>query len=270
MKVIGTGLSGTIGRKLDKDILPAQLILGSGKLADYFDPNQSPLTLIHLGGIVGEAKVSQDLSHSRLINVDETLNLAKEVIEKFGGRFVHISSSHVYGPGCVALSEDSSYNPQSNYAIQKMLAEQLLLDYFGENHPHLVILRVFSVLGWDVADFTLGGLVKRILSGSNESISNSDDLRDFMTPTSIAKVLSIIAKDSQLSGIFNVCTGNGITVGEAVRSMFKVKDFRELPNQIQPGRSNAPQIIGDNTKLLRTGLDLDLVWDPINDLAKNQ
>lgn len=269
MKLIGTGLSGTIGRKLDKEVLPARIILGSGKLVDHFDPNQSTVTLIHLGGIVGEAKVSHDLSHSKLINVDETLNLALEVIEKFEGRFIHISSAHVYGSGRSVLSEDSPYNPQSNYATQKMLAEQLLLEHFGENHPQLVILRVFSVLGWDVADFTLGGLVKRILSGSSEAISNSDDIRDFMTPTSIAKVISIIARDSQLSGIFNLCTGSGITVGEAVRSMLKVKDFQELPNQIQPGNSNAPQIIGNNTKLVKTGLDLDLGWDPVSDLANN-
>jgi len=266
MKLIGTGLSGTIGRKLDKEVLPARVILGSGKLVDYFDPTESPVTLIHLGGIVGEAKVSHDLSHSKLINVDETLNLAREVIEKFDGRFIHISSSHVYGSGRSVLSEDSPYNPQSNYATQKMLAEQSLFEHFGENHPQLVVLRVFSVLGWDVADFTLGGLVNRILAGSNESILNSDDIRDFMTPTSIAKVISIVAKDSQLSGIFNVCTGSGLSVGEAVRSMFKVKNFQPLPDQIQPGNSTTPVIIGSNSKLLETGTKLELIWDPYGDL----
>jgi nucleoside-diphosphate-sugar epimerase len=266
MKVIATGLSGTIGKKVDKDIEPAQVVLGSEKLSDYFISNHTPVTLIHLGGIVGEAKVSEDLTYSKLINVDETFKLACEVIENFGGRFIHISSSHVYGPAQSALSEISPYNPQSNYATQKMLAEQLLLNHFGENHEKLLILRVFSVLGWDVSGFTLGGAVNRILSGSSELVTNSDDVRDFMTPTSIAKSISVIAKDSQISGIFNLCVGQGITVGEAVRSMFKVKNFQEHPNQIQRGTSSAPQIIGDNTKLMKTGIDLDLKWDPSNDL----
>ena len=259
-------MSGTIGKKLDQDIQPAQLVLGDGKLDDHFDSNQTALTLIHLGGIVGEVKVSRDLAYSKKINVDETLRLAKDVIEDFGGRFIYISSSHVYGSDQSTLSESSPLNPQSNYAIQKMQAEQFLLDHFGGNHPQLVILRVFSVLGWDVADFTLGGAVKRILLGSRESIANSQDVRDFMTPTSIAKSISIIAKNSQISGVFNLCTGIGISVGEAVRSMLVIKNHQELPNQIQLGNSNTPQIIGNNAKLLETGLDLDLKWDPINDL----
>ena len=267
MRLIATGLSGTIGRKLDKDIWPAQLVLGSGKLSDHFDKRILPISLIHLGGIVGEPKVSLDLSHSKNINVNETLKLAQEVVEDFKGRFIHISTSHVYGPEQSALSEKSPYNPQSNYALQKMLAEKSLLDYFGENHPDLVILRVFSVLGWDMADFTLGGAVKRILSGSNESISNSDDVRDFMTPTSVARAISVIARDTQFSGVYNLCTGTGITVGEAVRSMFKIKNFQERPNQIQLGKSNAPQIVGDNKKIINTRLDLDLKWDPASDLS---
>ena len=266
MKVIATGLSGTIGKKLDQDIGPANIVLGSSKLSDNFNSRQAPVTLIHLGGIVGEAKVSQNLSQSKRINVDETLNLAREVIEDFGGKFVHVSSSHVYGSDQSLLSETSPYNPQTNYAMQKMLAEKLLLEHFGENHPKLIVLRVFSVLGWDVADFTLGGVVNRILSVSNDSIINSEDVRDFMTPTSIARSISEIAKDSEISGVFNLCTGKGITVGEAVRSMFKIKNFQELPNQIQLGKSSSPRIIGDNTKIIESGLDLDLNWNPINDL----
>jgi nucleoside-diphosphate-sugar epimerase len=266
MRLIATGLSGTIGRKLDQDIRPAQVVLGTDKLSDHFDKSAVPVSLIHLGGIVGEAKVSLDLSYSKQINVDETFRLAREVIEDFKGRFIHISTSHVYGSELLTLPEKSSYNPQTNYATQKMLAEESLLDYFGENHPGLVILRVFSVLGWDMPDFTLGGAVKRILSGSNESIANSGDIRDFMTPTSIAKAISIIAKESTISGVYNLCTGTGITVGEAARSMFRIKKFQERPGQIRLDKSNAPHIVGDNTKITNTGLDLDLKWDPVSDL----
>jgi hypothetical protein len=69
MKIIATGLSGTIGRKLDNDIESAQLVLGSGKLRDIYEPKSNSITLIHLGGIVGESSVSQDLAHSKKINV---------------------------------------------------------------------------------------------------------------------------------------------------------------------------------------------------------
>jgi nucleoside-diphosphate-sugar epimerase len=263
---MATGLTGTLGKKMNSNVLPANVILGTGKLSDYLDPKKEPITLIHFGGIVGESKVSQDLQYSKKINVDATVRLAQEVIEVFGGRFIHISSSHVYGPQESTITESTPYNPQSNYAKQKMLAEQELLNRLGQNHPQLVILRIFSVLGWDVADFTLGGAVNRILLGSDESIAFSDDIRDFMTPTSIAKAVWTVAEDDELSGIFNLCTGSGMSVGAAVGEMLKIKNCHEKLNQIKPGNSNVPIILGSNRKLLDTGLDLNLKWDPIDDL----
>ena len=266
MKYLATGLTGTLGKKMNNNVLPAKIILGSGKLSDYFDPKKETITLINFGGIVGESKVSQDLQYSKKINVDATVRLAEEVVEVFGGNFIHISSSHVYGPQESIITESSPYNPQSNYAKQKMLAEQELLSRLGENNPQLVILRIFSVLGWDVADFTLGGAVNRILLGSDENISFCDDVRDFMTPTSIAKAVWTIANDEEVSGIFNLCTGSGMSVGAAVEEMLKVKNRHEKLNQLKPGNSHAPIIVGSNTKLLKTGLDLNLTWDPISDL----
>jgi len=269
MKLIATGLSGTIGRKLNSAIQPAQIVLGSSRLCDYFNPGQEPLTLVHLAGIVGELKVKEDFTYSKKINVDETFLLAREVIEDFRGRFIHISSSHVYGANSSNVTESTPYNPQSYYASQKMLAEQKLIEYFGEGNPQLVILRVFSVLGWDVDEFTLGGLVKRILEGSREEIFNGDDVRDFMTPTSIAEVIATIAESRHISGIFNLCTTNGIKVGDAVRSMFNIMRFEDSYNQIRTGNSQNPYIVGNNRKLLETGIKINLVWNPIDDLQKN-
>ena len=266
MKIIATGLTGTIGRKIDRSITSAKLVLGSEKLNDFFDPSDGPVTLIHLGGVVGESKVSEDLEFSRYINVDETLRLAREVIEVFAGKFIHISSSHVYGSQSFPITEQSPYNPKSNYAKQKMEAEIGLLNYFGESHNQLTILRVFSVLGWDVADFTLGGAVKRIHSGSSEAISNTDDIRDFMTPTSIARAISNISRSRDLAGVYNLCTGMGISVGEAVRDMFDIKNYEQGYLQLLPGISDAPYLVGDNTKLRNSGLNLELNWDPAGDL----
>jgi nucleoside-diphosphate-sugar epimerase len=266
MRLLASGLSGTIGRKMDKSFEPAQVILGTTKLRDHIQKQKEPVALVHLAGIVGESKVKEDLAHSQKINVDETFLLAREVIEDFNGKFIHISSSHIYGPSISILNEESSYNPQSHYATQKVLAEQKLTDYFGKDNHRLVILRVFSVLGWEVDDFTLGGLVRRVMAGSKETISFSDDVRDFMTPTSIAGAISKIAKIDDISGIYNLSTGVGIKVSDAVRSMFEVMKIHEPYGQLTPGNSLVPYLVGDNQKLLATGVNVDLLWNPTNDL----
>jgi nucleoside-diphosphate-sugar epimerase len=265
MRLIATGLTGTIGRKLSNEVQSARIRLGDEKLGDHFAHNEEPLTLIHLGGIVGEGKVSQNLELSERINVGETIKLAREVIENLGGRFIHISSSHVYGPHTGDLFEESPMNPQSKYAEQKMRAEQELTSHFGVEHPQLVILRVFSVLGWDVASFTLGGAIKRILEGSSERIASSDDVRDFMTPTSIAKVIYEVAKSHEINGVFNLCTGKGISVREAVSTMVSIKNFELESNQLESGFSKSPRIVGSNTKILSRNLAIELAWEPAND-----
>ena len=266
MRLLATGLSGTIGRKMDKSFEPAQVILGTTKLRDHIQKQKEPAALVHLAGIVGESKVKEDLAYSQKINVDETFLLAREVIEDFNGKFIYVSSSHIYGPSTSIVNEESSYNPQSHYATQKVLAEKKLIDYFGKDNHRLVILRVFSVLGWEVDDFTLGGLVRRVMAGSKEIISFGDDVRDFMTPTSIAGAISKIAKIDDISGIYNLSTGVGIKVSDAVRSMFEVMKIHEPYGQLIPGNSLVPYLVGDNQKLLATGVNVDLLWNPTNDL----
>jgi nucleoside-diphosphate-sugar epimerase len=269
MRLLATGLSGTIGRKMDKSFEPAQVILGTTKLRNHIQKQKAPVVLVHLAGIVGESKVKEDLAHSQKINVDETFLLAREVIEDFNGKFIHISSSHIYGPSNSIVNEEFSYNPQSHYAAQKVLAEQKLIEYFGKDNHQLVILRVFSVLGWEVDDFTLGGLVRRVMAGSKEIISFGDDVRDFMTPTSIAEAISNIAKFDDISGIYNLSTGVGIKVSDAVRSMFEVMKIQEQYGQLTPGNSLVPYLVGDNQKLLATGVNVDLLWNPTNDLPNS-
>ena len=266
MRLLATGLSGTIGRKIDKSFEPAQIVLGTTKLRDHIESKKERVVLVHLAGIVGEYKVKEDLTYSQKINVDETFLLAREVIEDFNGKFIHISSSHVYGPNTSIVNEVSPHNPQSHYAAQKALAEQKLIDYFGKDNQQLIILRVFSVLGWEVDDFTLGGLVRRVMDGSKEIISNSDDVRDFMTPTSIAAAISTIAKFDDISGIYNLSTGVGIKVSDAVRSMFNVLKIQERYGQLTPGNSSVPYLVGDNRKLMATGVNVDLSWNPASDL----
>ena len=265
MMLLATGLSGTIGRKISCEVKPSKVTLGKDRLDNFLEPGQQKITLIHLGGIVGESNVSSNLIYSHKINVDATLELAREVIEVFGGRFVHISSSHVYGTSNSALKENDMCNPITNYGHQKMLAEQKLFSHFGEDHPGLVILRVFSVLGWDVADFTLGGAAKRILNGSKETIKHSDDVRDFMTPGTVATAVTAIAKDQRISGLYNLSTGIGTSVGDAVRSLFMAKNFNVDVGQIVPGFSQTPYIVGDNSKITRAGLNSKLLWDPTED-----
>ena len=61
------------------------------------------------------------------------------------------------------------------------------------------------MLDWDVAAFTLGRAIKNLaISSSDFKLSNSDDVRDFLTPKLIASVLTRISHNTSISGIINL------------------------------------------------------------------
>jgi nucleoside-diphosphate-sugar epimerase len=220
-------------------------------------------TIIHLAGIVGPANVKQDLTESFKINVTNTVEFAERSLEAGVSKFVFASTCHVYGGSSTPISEDHFVEPQNLYAEQKLKAEIALRNLFLNSAAQLAIIRVFSVLDWDCKDFTLGGLFRRIAGDDKTSlIYNGDDERDFLTPKSIADILERIASEDGLSGIWNLSSGNPLTVREAAFRMLSDVIGQSLSERIIPGRSDLPRVIGDNQKLRDALPDLKLKWNP--------
>jgi hypothetical protein len=123
--------------------------------------------------------------------------------------------------------------------------------------------RVFSVLDWDVADFTLDGAIKNLtISSSDFKLSNSDDVRDFLTPKLIAGVLTITSHNTSISGIINLLSTCGTTIREAARKMLVKSGFKFPSERVLAGNSIKPYIVGDNSKLISYFSNLELIWQP--------
>jgi nucleoside-diphosphate-sugar epimerase len=255
MLIYATGTSGTLGKHLSTDVHPLDFRL-EHMTNDLFEVNLHPFQLIHLAGVVGGGVVNDDPEYSFNINVTKTLELAERANTNGLERFIYISSSHVYGWSEKDLTEDDATNPLSLYAEQKVEAEMTLSSYFSTEPEKLLILRVFSVLDFGTAPISLGGAVDRIVTGKNsKKIECSSDLRDFMTPTSIAGVVMDLATKPRISGTFNICTSKQMTVKDAAGSLLRSKNI--LTYQ---GYSSSPRIVGSNKKLLSIIPDHNFVW----------
>ena len=188
LKILATGTTGTIGKHFS-GVVPLSI-----NLLDDFNPIEPSLfnsssVVLHAAGIVGNEAVSKDINVSRKINIDGTKKLAEISRDSSISRFVYVSSSHVYAPSDGLLLESSKVDPVGAYAEQKIEAEQAVVEVFKETPEKLCIVRVFSVLDWDVADFTLGGAIKKL------TISNSDfKLSNNFKKSSGALIPSIFAK----------------------------------------------------------------------------
>jgi len=257
-KILATGISGTIGSKLPNNVLPLTLDLSS---EFTLDPELTKAkVVIHLAGVVGNVNVLKNPDYAYQVNVVGTMNLAKMIANYTDAKFIYVSSSHVYKKSLEKHLESSVVEPISVYAEQKARGEQEVIEIFKNYPERLIIIRVFSLLDWTLPDFTLGGMARKIyLSQSKNKIKFSDDVRDFLSSRDVANGIYRISTDEYASGVINLCTE--ISVGRAIEEMFSQTNFEGIRALLEPGNSETPYIVGDNTKFLELFPDQNLKWN---------
>ena len=245
-KIFATGKTGTIGKCLGESV--SELELDLLKVSDCkVDLGQR--TIIHLASVVEARKIQVNRSLAEAVNVDGTLKLAEKALADGCTRFVFASTSHVYASKKSSIREFDSISPASEYAQQKRDAEIGLLKIFSKDLSRLLIMRIFSVIGLSMKEYTLGGAANRILRDEkNIFIRNSSDIRDFMTPEQVASALLEVSKNETISEpILNLCTGKPSTVEHAVRKLIGEKSKMDLDTFFLPGFSKTPVFVGDNS-----------------------
>jgi nucleoside-diphosphate-sugar epimerase len=258
LKLVSSGLTGTIGVHLSKhEIHPLNQRLDS--LSNTVNLEKGD-TYFHLGGIVGPSKVKENFNLSKEINVESVKKLAAISRERELKRFVYISTSHVYMKSIANIREDDQVEPINIYAEQKLAAEEILRNVFSDSPEKLVILRVFSILGWDTKEFTLGGAVRRLHEDSGFTLNNGDDVRDFLTPKQAAEAIYQVGRTDKVAQTINICTGAGISIVEAARKMLLSKGDTASISRVHGGVSDIPRIVG-NPAVLNTILGINLKWE---------
>ncbi len=249
--VFATGTSGTIGRHLLDRV---GTISFTDFCRDLYLPSQLDLadsTVVHLGGVIGARAVESDPSLAREVNVSKTVEFARLCIDKGVKRFVYVSTAHVYKPSDSPVNEERALEPSSEYASQKLLAEQALSKLSNDFGFDFVSLRLFSVLSLDGKPDTLGARVARAIeSGAPLFVPFAADCRDFLSPRVYADlIMQIATKDSVDHGVVNVGSGKALSVEEAVRRLLKSTNAMDLVIEFDSRFSAIPQLVADNLRL---------------------
>lgn len=172
MKVLITGANGFVGRALVQKFseLPLYEItlvlrsLGAYKDSEYtifkIDNLDSAVNfsyalknvevVVHIAARAHILKEdsSNPLEEFNKINVDGTLNLAKQALNNGVKRFIFISTIGVYGSKSVRpFTEQNSVEPENDYARSKLQAEEQLKKLVNGTSMDLVILRPPLVYG---------------------------------------------------------------------------------------------------------------------------
>ncbi|MDD2918627.1 SDR family oxidoreductase [Rhodoferax sp.] len=173
---------------------------------------------------------SDPLAAFRAVNVDGTLNLARQASVAGVERFVFISSVKVNGEGTQAgqvFSETDAPNPQDAYALSKYEAEQGLRQIASDTGMDVVIIRPPLVYGPGVkANFAT--LMRAVKKGwplplgavhNQRSLVALDNLVDF--------IVTCITHPQAANQIFLVSDGQDLSTTALVRGMARATGVPE-------------------------------------------
>ena len=155
-------------------------------------------------------------------NVYATQRLADAASEAGLGRFVHASSSSVYGPdGGGPVGEGAPRRPASPYGLSKLAAEEAVGLYAREKGLRATVLRYFTVYGpRQRPEMALSRFIERVSSGAAvEVFGDGTQVREM---THVADVVEAtvaalgIDEGSGPARAYNVGGGSRATVVELV------------------------------------------------------
>ncbi len=252
VRILATGLTGTIGRHFGPSV--GNLGIRLEDPTTNFGNSLDNCVVIHLAAAVGEALVRRDLRHSYSVNVVGAVEFARAVFRSSAERFIYVSTSHVYErqPEVMFLSESDSVLPQGQYALQKLVAEELITEVFREEPSRLTIARVFSVVHQTQPPGTLGFTIMSLLRDPKLKLNFADDERDFLSPKVIAGILVSLAQSATAPRTVNICSGTATTVRETARLLLGNESFSKIEERVIRGQSQNPRIVGNSDVLTST------------------
>lgn len=221
-------------------------------------------------------------------NLYSLINLLKCVQEFNIPRFVFSSSCTVYGePDVPMVTEETPPKPAASpYGYTKQMGEQILGEYQKANDTQVVLLRYFNPVGAHssgiigelpigkpqnlvpaITQTAIGKLPKMIVFGDDYPTRDGSCIRDFIHVSDIAHAHTLAikylqeGKNDKGTEIFNLGTGNGVTVLEAIRAFEKVSGVK-LNYEIGPRRPGDIMAIYANNDKAKASLG----WNPSRSL----
>lgn len=211
----------------------------------------------------------------REVNVDGTLNLARQAIQAGVRRFVFVSSVKVNGESTSAQPFRASDVPMpcDPYGQSKMEAEQALLQLGRDSGLEVVIVRPPLVYGPGVkANFL--NLIKLVHMGIPLPLGSINNARSMVALDNLVDLLIVCSKHPRAPGnVFMVSDGADMGIKELVTKIAKAMNKRLLLVPVPAGlMTGAAQLLGKQGVVdrLLSSLQVDisstrvtLEWQPV-------
>ncbi len=258
-RLLVTGANGFVGRHVEKAILnggfqgmelavtPAGWDIRDAPAVRELVEAVRPSAVLHLAAQSFVPRSFEDPRETLDINLLGTLNLLQALSAcSFGGRLVYVSSGDIYGrvpEEALPVSESRVPEPRSPYAVSKIAAEQLCLQWARTEGLQAIIARPFNHVGPDQDPrFVLPALARQVAlieAGRQAPVIEAGDIdttRDFTDVRDIVAAYEAMFRHGKIGRIYLVASG----IERKVRDL--LADLCRLAGV-------APEIRQDQTKL---------------------
>ena len=198
-------------------------------------------------------------------NISGTLKLLEAAREYKVKRFIHTSTSEVYGtPKYTPIDEKHPLVGQSPYSATKIAADQLAISFYKSFNLPVSIIRPFNTFGpRQSARAIIPTIILQILQGNkNIKLGNINTRRDFTFIDDTISGFEAILRKPSFGEIINLGTGYDFSIKDIVKIISKemsVKVNIELhKKRVRPKKSEVLRLKANNNKARKL-----LNWKPV-------
>jgi len=197
-------------RKFDNKKIKSQFNFENIKNIDY---------VVNCAAILPSAKGKKkyNLTDYRKINVEQTLNTAKQLLNKGVKRFIHISTILVEN----FKEENNFQDSRDYYRISKLECEIALMEFSKKTGLEVVILRPPLIYGKFVKGNFLS-LLNLIHKKIPLPFKNIKNIRSYCGVDNLTDLITVCFNHPKAAGkIFSVSDGEDITIGDLIEKISK-------------------------------------------------
>ena len=173
------------------------------------------------------------------VNVNATISLALAVIkEKKAKRFVHISSSEIYGTAkYIPMDENHHTIPQSTYAVSKLAGERVVFTMHKEHNLPAVIIRPFNSFGPNITQpYIIPEIIRQMEKSDVIKLGNLNAKRDltYVTDTARGIILSLV-KEGVIGEVINIGSQRSYSIKDLVSLISEIMG-KKVSIKVDPSR----------------------------------
>ncbi|MHC4092370.1 MAG: GDP-mannose 4,6-dehydratase, partial [Planctomycetota bacterium] len=211
--------------------------------------------VFHLAALIGIPYSYHAPASYVQVNVSGTLNVLQAARQAGVGRFVHTSTSEVYGTAqYTPMDEKHPLVGQSPYAASKIAADKLAESFHRSFDLPVVTLRPFNAFGPRQSGRAIVPTIiaQRLADIEPVVIGDATTLRDLtFAPDTARAFVQAACSDEAAGQTINVGTGKRITIGElaeVISALTGGGTYRSDPQRLRPPKSEVRELLCDPTR----------------------